>query len=288
MTQEQWTIRDVLAWTRDRFQRAGLDSPRLDAEVLLAHALGCERILLYTDLERPLSPEERTRYRELVAGRLDRRPVAHLLGEKEFWSRRFLVSEQVLVPRPETELLVERGLAALQGVPRPRILDVGTGSGAVAVALAVERPDATVVATDVSAEALALARENAETHGAELSLHEGDLLAALPEGTPPFDLVVANLPYIDEAERASLPPEVQREPAVALFAAEAGLATIRRLVSDAPARALSPGGWLMLEVGLGQAAGVADLMREAGCDGAPEVHADLAGIERVVAARWGG
>ena len=287
MAQELWTVRDVLTWTRDRFQRAGIESARLDAEVLLAHALQCQRILLYTDLERPLDDEERQRYRALVAGRLERRPVAHLIGEREFWSRRFQVNEQVLVPRPETEHLVEQALAQLEGRVRPRILDVGTGSGAIAVCLAAERPDATVVATDLSASALEVARKNAAAHDVEIRFHEGDLFAALPVDEAPFDLVAANLPYIGFGERDDLAPELQHEPDLALFAEEGGLAVIRRLVTDAPAR-LVTGGGLLLEVGQGQTEQTAQLLEAAGFDDAPAVIADLAGIPRIVAGRWAG
>jgi release factor glutamine methyltransferase len=286
MSKDLWTIRDVMSWTRDRFARAGIDSARLDAEVLLAHALGCPRIMLYTDLERPLSAPERDRYRALVSARIQRRPVAHLIGEKEFWSRRLRIDPRVLVPRPETELLVEKTLEVLRGQVRPRVLDVGTGSGAIAIALASERPDATVVATDRSRAALELARENAEQHEVTVSFHAGDLLDALPQETAPFQAVVANLPYVDPAQRDTLAPELGHEPPEALFAEEQGLEQIRRLVASAPRRALAPGGWLLLEVGAGQAPAVADRMRAAGCADEPAVHPDLAGVERVVAARW--
>jgi release factor glutamine methyltransferase len=176
----------------------------------------------------------------------------------------------------------------LRGQVSPRILDVGTGSGAVAIALAAERPDAVVVATDRFAKVLEVARENAAAHGVTVSFFAGDLLDALPADMVPFSVVVANLPYVDPAHRESLAPELRCEPAEALYADEQGLALMRRLVGQAPRRALAPGGWLLLEVGQGQAQTVAQIMREAGCDGEPAVHADLAGVGRVVAARWGG
>jgi len=286
MEKDLWTIRDVMSWTRDRFVRAGIDSARLDAEVLLAHALGCPRIMLYTDLERPLSAQERDRYRALVSARIQRRPVAHLIEEKEFWSRRLRIDPRVLVPRPETELLVEKTLEVLRGQVRPRVLDVGTGSGAIAIALAAERPDVTVVATDCSTAALEVARENAAQNEVTVTFYAGDLLDALPEDTLPFQAVVANLPYVDPAQRETLAPELGHEPPEALFAEEQGLGLIRTLVATTPRRALAPGGWLLLEVGAGQAPAVADLMREAGSEGEPAIYRDLAGIERVVAARF--
>lgn len=287
MTQPLWTIRDVLGWTRERFARAGLDTPRLEAEVLLAHALSCERVTLYTDHHRPLSAEERDRYRALVSGRLARHPTAHLVGHREFWSRRFRVTPSVLIPRPETETLVECVLERLAPLAAPRVLDVGTGSGAIAVTLAAERGDAIVAATDLSPEALTVAQENAAAHDVAVTFFEGDLLDALPASTPPFDLVVANLPYIAPAERDHLQPEVRREPEMALFSAPDGLTLIRRLIVEAPRGPLRPGGWIALEVGATQARSVLDLLAEQEYDSATR-RADLAGVDRVVSARWPG
>lgn len=284
MTAEaRWTVREVLQWTRDRFSKEGLGSARLDAEVLLAYALSCDRVGLYLDLDRPLDPSERGRYRELVARRLQREPVAYLVGEKEFWSRSFLVDARVLTPRPETELLVEQSLHALRDFRAPRVLDVGTGSGIVAVTLAAERPDALVVATDISADALAVARQNADRHEVTIEFREGDLLDGLGD-QPAFRLIAANLPYVAHAERDSLEPELLREPAGALFAEADGLALLTRLIRTAPPR-LEPGGLLLLEVGQGQADAVSALLREAGFSDDVAVHRDLAGIERVVSAR---
>lgn len=284
MPQELWTIRDVLGWTRERFARAGLGSPRLEAEVLLAHALSCDRVTLYTDHHRPLSAEERARYRELVARRLAHHPTAHLVGHREFWSRRFRVTPSVLIPRPETETLVADALERLAPLSSPRVLDVGTGSGAIAVTLAAERPDAFVAATDLSAEAISVAQDNAAAHDARVTFFQGDLLDALPSGTPPFDLVVANLPYISPLERGQLQPEVLREPASALFSAPDGLTLIRRLAAEAIAGPLRSGGWIVLEVGATQARSVLDLLTEQGYDRAAS-RADLAGLDRVVAGR---
>ena len=284
MTQKLWTVREVLAWTRERFVKAALDSPRLDAEVLLAHALGADRVQLYLDLERPLDELERSRYRDLVARRLERQPVAYLVGEKEFWSKSFLVDERVLVPRPETETLVEQALVALRDHTAPRILDVGTGCGAVAVCLALERPDATVFACDQSAQAVAVARENALRLEAPVTFYESDLLDALGGLGEPFQLVVANLPYVAWSERETLPPELRFEPQGALFADDDGLAVLARLIQEAPSHLVRPGGRLLLEVGAGQADRVCQCLIRAGFSETIEVHRDLAGIERVVAA----
>lgn len=283
-----WTVREVLSWTRDRFSREGLESARLDAEVLLAYALEMQRVGLYLDLDRPLDVAERGRYRALVGRRLEREPVAYLVGEREFWSRRFLVDPRVLVPRPETETLVEHALAALAELSAPRVLDVGTGSGAIAVTLAAERPDAQVVATDLSAEALEVAEANAARHEVDVVFHAGDLLEALPTEEPPFDLIAANLPYVAPSERDSLAPELLREPAEALFAQDGGLAVVKRLILTAADGLVRPGGVLMLEVGMGQTQAVASLLEEPGIWDAVSVVPDLAGIDRVVTSRLRG
>lgn len=282
MSTEIWTARDVLKWTAGRFQRAGLDTARLDAELLLAHALGCDRVGLYVDLDRPLSVEERDSFRSLVTARLERRPVAYLLGRREFYSRVFEVSEAVLVPRPETELLVEAALEALAGVVRPRVLDLGTGSGVIAVTLAAERPDAVVVATDLSAAALEVAGRNVARHGVEVSLHQGDLYGALPPGEPPFQIIVGNLPYVSADDLGTLAPELHHEPREALVASADGLEVIGRSVASAPAHLVRPGGQVLLEVGAGQGDAVSRFLLEAGAREAPRVLRDLAGLDRVV------
>lgn len=283
-----WTVREVLSWTTERFSQDELESARLDAEVLLAHALGLQRVGLYIDLDRPLDDAERSRYRALVSRRLQREPVAYLVGEREFWSRSFLVDARVLVPRPETETLVEHSLITLRELVTPRVLDVGTGSGVIAVTLAAERPDARVVATDLSADALEVAAANAARHEVEVALHAGDLLEALPDMEPPFHLIAANLPYVAPGDRDSLAPELLQEPAGALFAEDGGFALLKRLIRAAPECLRRPGGTLMLEVGLGQAQAVTQLLIDAGISDRVTVHRDLAGLERVVAGRLPG
>jgi release factor glutamine methyltransferase len=273
----------MLGWMADDLGQRGIATARLDAELLLAHALGCERLALYLDMERPLGATELAGVRELVKRRRAREPVAYILGRREFWGRRFEVTPDVLVPRPETELLVEHGLARL-GDRHAAALDLCTGSGAVALSLAAERPGLTVDATDVSAGALAVAERNRAFHdlASRVALYQGDLFAALPAPRC-YDLITANPPYIAERDWEALPPEVrEHEPRVALLAGPEGLDVVRRIASEA-SRWLAPGGALMVEVGAGQAEAAAAALREAGLVDVA-ARRDLAGIERVVVA----
>lgn len=285
MADEIWTVLKVLRWTQARFAEKGLATPRLDAELLLAKALDSDRIGLYTRHDQPLDKDELAACRALIRRRLDGEPVAYIIGKKEFWSLSFTVDERVLVPRPETELLVETALETLRGreaANQVRIADVGTGSGAIAVALALELRDAEVLAVDVSEAALEVARKNAADLGARVEFLRGDLLDPLV-GREPFDAIVSNPPYIPDAEFAALPPEVRREPRGALLGGADGLRELRRLV-EGGRRLLKPGGLLAMEVGAGQAEAVAELLRSAGYVDVL-VRADLAGIGRVVAGR---
>jgi release factor glutamine methyltransferase len=262
----------------------GVRSPRLDAEYLLAHALGLSRLDLYLNLERPVEPGEVDTFRELVRRRAAREPLAYILGSWSFRGLELRADPRALVPRPETEILVDRALEAVAGVEGPRVLDVGTGTGAIALAIAHERPDAQVVATDVSPAALELAAENARALGLEerVELVEGDLLAAVPGRR--FDLVVSNPPYV--APDDEVDPEVARfEPAVAVFAPEEGRAVLQQLVAEASEH-LDAGGILALETGAGQARWLAGELREAGYADAA-VYRDLARVERIVVARRG-
>jgi release factor glutamine methyltransferase len=284
---ETWTILRVLTWTTERFTQAGLPSPRLDAEVLLAHALAVERIRLYMEHDKPLGSPELSRAREGVRRRLAGEPVAYITGTREFWSLALIVSRAVLVPRPETELLVELAVELARRREwrsgEPRIVDVGTGSGAIAVACGRELPGATILGVDRDTAALEVARANAARHGVSVALLEGDLLASLPPDPRP-DLVISNPPYVASADLARLAPEVRDwEPRQALDGGSDGLEVIRRLVPQAAAR-LAPGGWLALEVGQGQASTVRELLDESGLV-EPITRCDLAGVERVVAAR---
>jgi release factor glutamine methyltransferase len=281
MDDEVWTIRRVLGWTTAFFDRKGIEGPRLDAELLIADALGVDRMRLYLDLDKPLASAELVGIRARVSRRGQREPVAYIVGRKGFWTLDLAVDARVLVPRPETERLVELALEALRDIEAPVLADVGCGSGCVALALAAERPDATVHAIDCSTDALTVARANGEALGAAVQWHVGDLLDPV-EG--PLDLVVSNPPYIPSATVANLMPEVtEYEPTLALDGGPDGLDVIRRLVAAAAAR-LRPGGKLLFEIGSDQGTEAKAIV-----EGHPEfsavvVHPDYAKLDRVVEA----
>ena len=284
MSESPWTILALLRWTTDHFAKLGIDTARLDAECLLASALGVDRMRLYLDFEKPVGEAERGAFRELVRRRGSARvPVAQILGRKEFWSLSLRVTPDVLVPRPETETLVAAALELLPADRPTAVLDVGTGSGAVALAIACERPQARLVATDISQAALEIARQNADELGMaeRIRLVSGDGFAAVAGES--FDLVVSNPPYVAESQRGSLPPELAHEPEVAIFAGTDGLRVLRQL-SSGVACALSPGGGFAVEIAPEQAPTVADWCREAGLLDVRTLR-DLAGRPRVVAAR---
>ncbi len=281
MSEQEWNLLKLLRWTTEFFEQYGLDTPRLDAEVLLAHALGMKRLDLYLAFDQPVSVEDRATFRELVRRRAkDREPVAYLTGTREFWSMSFAVRPGVLIPRPDTETLV-RAAIALQ--PR-RVVELGAGSGCVSAALAAELPDAEIVAIEASPEAYAIAQENLEAlgHAGRVKLVEQDSLAGLGGG---FDLIVSNPPYIASAEVDALSPEVQQEPRLALDGGADGFDVIRQMLAELGECLLRPG-HLLLEVGQGQASDVAGLVRDAGAEDV-EIIADLAGIDRVVRASFG-
>jgi release factor glutamine methyltransferase len=277
-----WTPLRLLAWTQEFLARKGLDAPRLTAEVLLAHALGCDRVRLYLDFDKPLGEAELSIFRDLVRRRAAGEPTAYLTGRKEFFGRPFRVDHRVLVPRPETELAAE---AALEALPEGgSALDLGTGSGVLAVTLALGRR-ARVVATDLSPDALALARENAAALGAEVTFLEGDLDGPVAAGRT-FDVLVSNPPYVPSAEIDGLAPEVRREPRMALDGGPDGLALLRRVATLAPAR-LVPGGTLVLEMHETHREALPRLCREVGFARA-EARNDLAGLPRLVVATMAG
>jgi release factor glutamine methyltransferase len=248
--EQPWTIGRLLNWTADFLKQKGSDSPRLDTEVLLAHALGCRRIELYTRYEEPASEEARQRFRDLVRQRIEGCPVAYLVGRKEFFSLEFAVNRDVLIPRPDTECVVVECLRLAKPLAEPDLLDVGTGSGAIAVAVAKQHKGARMTATDVSPAALAVARRNAERHGLDERLRflEGDLFGPIPAGEQ-FDCILSNPPYIAHEDMAELPVGVgQYEPHVALDGGPGGYAVFDRLVAQA-SRFLKPGGTLIVEIG---------------------------------------
>lgn len=280
---DTWTTLKLVAWTQDFFARKGVDAPRLTAELLLGHALSCDRVRLYLDFDKPLGEPELARFRDLVRRRGDGEPTAYLVGAKHFYGRAFRVDARVLVPRPETELVLEAALAALP--PGGRALDLCTGSGCVAISLALERPGVQVTATDISPDALAVARENASALGAVVELVHGDLWAPV-HGPEPFDVIVSNPPYVPAKELASLPREVRREPCIALDGGEDGLSVLRRIVAGAPSR-LRPGGSLCVEMHESHADVLPRLCLDSGFERA-EARPDLAGLPRFTVAVMAG
>lgn len=247
---EQWKVVDLIEATRAFFEKKDIASARLDAELLLAHALGCQRIDLYVRFDQVVDAPKLSEFRELVRARGERKPVKQILGRCEFMSREFAISSDVLTPRPETELLVEQVIAALPDAPAI-IADIGTGSGAIAISIALERAQAIVYAIDISEPALEVARRNVEAHGVaeRVMLLCGDLFAPIEERslTGKLDCVVSNPPYVAESEFAELMPEVSRyEPRIALVSGDEGLAHIAQIIELSP-RFLKPGGLLAIE-----------------------------------------
>jgi len=304
-----WTILAALRWTADYFRAKGVPEARASAEILLAHTLGLSRLDLYLRYDQPLNPEELSRFKALMVRRREGEPVAYLTGHREFWSLDFRVTPAVLIPRPETETLVAAALEAARSVgagfkpaptpePRPETqnlkpgtpplwgAEVGVGSGAVVIALAREVPSMTWVGLERSGPALAVARDNARRHAVHHRVHflQADLLAGL-KPTAAFTLLVANLPYVPRAEWERLPREIRAfEPSGALLGGEDGLDLIRPLIRQAP-QYVKGGGWLLLEVGDGQAPQVAALMEATGAYDRIETSQDYSGRERVVRAR---
>ena len=277
MSSATLSLGDVLRRASEHLDKTS-ETGRLDAELLLAHTLGRERIELYTDFDRPLSSQELDAYREAVARRARHEPVAYILGEWGFRRLTLNVDRRALIPRPETEIVVERALTHLRGAERPAVLDVGTGSGAIALAIADEHPGAKVTAVDVSTDALELARENVARTGLAVELRHHDLRGGLPGG--PYDLVVSNPPYVEPADLGKLMPDVRDyEPHVALLG-DGATEAIARAATDV----LSAGGHLVLEVGDGQATTTAAMLDGLGYS-AVVTTPDLTGRDRVVEGR---
>lgn len=261
---DSWTIRRVLGWTQGHFDKKGIDAPRLTSEILLSHVLGVDRVRLYVDLDKPLKKEELASYRALIERRLKHEPTQYLTGFKEFYGRKLAVNPHVLIPRPETELLVEAVLQKLSREAPCRVLDVCTGSGCIALTIAAERAQSSVWATDLSKDACDIARANAEklNLGSRVTIREGDLFAPIPEGVK-FDVVVSNPPYIATSELKGLMPEVQAEPKLALDGGPDGLVVIRRLAAEAR-KFLKVGGVLALEISETQGPVVQGVLQAAG------------------------
>jgi release factor glutamine methyltransferase len=279
-----WTIGSVLKWAADDFRAKGLESPRVEAELLLAVALGCSRITLITDAARPLEPAELARFKGMVVRRRRREPVAYILGRREFYGRTFQVDARVLVPRPDTEILVEIALRETRDRDLyVRALDLCTGSGCVAITLAKERPTSSFVAVDISADALAVARENALRLGAyNVTFAQGSLFE--PVQGARFDLVTANPPYVTTAEIETLDADVrEHEPRLALDGGADGLDLVRAIVDAAPAY-LTPGGVLAMEIGADQGPRTAAIFEARGFE-AVRVEKDYGKRDRVVVGR---
>jgi release factor glutamine methyltransferase len=275
-----WTTLGVLDWTTQRFTEAGIAAARLEAQILLAHVLGCSRVQLYTGFDKPLGDAELAGYRALIKRRLGGEPVSYLVGETEFWGLPFHVEPSVLVPRPDTETVIEVARAARPDRAAPcRILDLCTGSGVIAVSLAREYPAAQVVATELSPAAAALARRNAARNAVadRVDVREGDLFE--PVRGERFDLITANPPYIASPVIPTLSPEVRREPVIALDGGPDGLAFYDRICAEAREH-LAPGGAIVLEHGFDQADAVRGRLITAGFTGVTLVH-DLGKNPRV-------
>lgn len=285
MNDKIWTIGRILKWTEQYFKDKGIESPRLDAEVLLAHVLEKQRIYLYVHFDEPLQPGELAAYREMIKKRVLRVPVAQILGEKEFMGLTFKVTADTLVPRPDTEILVQAAvdrLRAMAGEEPLRFADIGTGSGAICLSVLHYLSDTVADTVEISPAARAVAEENAASLGLadRITFHTGDLLQPL-SGTS-FAAILSNPPYIPEADIATLAPEVRlKEPHTALSGGQDGLDFYRRLAKEAPAM-LVPGGFTAFEVGIHQAGDVADLLKANPLIDRTEILPDYAGIDRVV------
>jgi release factor glutamine methyltransferase len=286
-TEQPWTVGRLLDWTAKYLAQKGSEFPRLDAEVLLAHALGCKRIDLYTRHDEPAPEKARQKYRELIQRRIEGCPVAYLVGRKEFFSLEFEVGPAVLIPRPDSECVVAECLRLTKEMPQPRLLDLGTGSGNLAVAIAKRHPGAHVTAVDVSADALAIAARNAAKNGVESRVRflQGDLFGPLPAGEP-FDFVISNPPYIPHGDISQLAPGVRDyEPHLALDGGADGFAVFDRLIAEAP-NWLKPGGHLIVEIGSPQEKHARERIEaHAGYELAKTIR-DGSGHPRVLRARW--
>ncbi len=293
MARERWTVLRVLDWTQKYLREKTIPNPRLESELLLSHILGFDRVGLYLNYDMALSPGELKRFRGVIERRVKGEPLQYITGYQEFWSIRFKVGPPVLIPRPETEILVEETLRLIdsESWQEPRIVEVGTGCGALAISIAQSLPSTKVVATDISWEAIALARENAiaQNVASRMSFVQGDGLSFVrspAEGV--FDLIISNPPYIKRGDIDNLQPEIRdHEPRLAIDGGAEGLDFYRKLLRDVPPR-FRKGGWLVLEIGADQGSDVLDLIEQTGAFKRSRIISDYSGSARAVIAQRDG
>ena len=284
---DSWTILSLIQWTSAYFESNGIDSPRSTAEILLAHILKISRIELYLRYDQPMVSSELVRYKAFIRRRVRREPVAYIIGQKEFWSMPLIVNRQVLIPRPETECLVELALAEIPENPGAQpvwVLELGTGSGAIILALAKERPGHRYIALDQRLEAVMVSRQNADQNGLDTAVQFicGDWFSSIQASKVQFDLIVSNPPYIPSADIDGLQPEVaQYEPRLALDGGQDGLGCLKHIIKTAPAY-LRPGGVLVLEIGYDQAESVVQIATRRDAYDGISVEKDFSGLSRVV------
>ena len=286
MATKIWHVLELLEWTTGYFEKHNIPNPRLDAEVLLGHLLEKSRLQLYLHFDMPVFQDDLTVFREFIKKRIARTPISYLTNHKEFMSLNFYVDERVLIPRPETEFIVETILKKKEDTPQ-RLLEIGTGSGVIATALAVNKSEWEIIATDISNDALAVAEKNRNAHDCtdRITLLHGDLFEPIKTlHSSQFNWIVSNPPYVMSGERDTLSPDIRDyEPHIALFAGEDGLSIIRRLITEAP-NYLHPEGKLIFEIGDKQAEQVKELLEEQPAYQNYQFIKDYAGIERVVLA----
>ena len=286
MATKIWNVLELLEWTTEYFEKHNIPNPRLDAEVLLGHLIEKSRLQLYLHFDMPVYQEHLDVFRVLIKRRIDHTPISYLINHKEFMSLDFYVDERVLIPRPETEFIVETILNTNPEKPQ-RILEIGTGSGVIATTLAVNEPEWEIIATDISQDALDVAEKNRDAHECtdRISLLHGDLFDPIQKlDTSHFNWIVSNPPYVMSCENSDLSPDVKKhEPHIALFAGEDGLSIIRRLISEAPSY-LNPGGKLIFEIGNKQGNSVQELINKQPIYDDSQIIKDYAGKDRVVVA----
>ena len=277
-----WTVLDLVEWTENYFRESGITTPRLDAEVLLGFVLQKSRLQLYLSFEMPVFPDHLSVFRQLVQRRKEHTPVSYLTNHREFMSIDFYVDSRVLIPRPETEILVEYVLDRTSTHGPISLVDIGTGSGAIAVSLAFNRPEWYIVATDISIDALAVAKTNATRHQTQIEFRSGDMLSTLESVDNKFDWIVSNPPYISSQDYKILPPDVRNfEPKLALASPPDGLQLIRILIESAP-NYLKPNGRLAIEIGKGQRLDVEDFVHRSKKYQKIDFIPDLSGVARIL------